>query len=130
METGQWGPHTRREVCAECGKFRRWVAKYEGIPMARLNEVYLAGLLYQDPESHETTGTRTPVAVARLVLLEERDGKQVKLLVPLEAWGRSALLLGRMHAGDGVLLRGKLRLANGTLVVSSWNIQPLQPSAA
>ena len=65
------------------------------------------------------------------MLVEACNGQVDKTFVPLKAW-ESAQVLSGLHAGDAVLLRGRLRWkpVDKALAVLAWSLQPLHGSVS
>ena len=79
-----------------------------------LNHVTLTGTLARDPITRfADTGTQQVSVTLRVDELGPA-GQLFKLFVPCEAYGQAGEQAGELHAGDAVLVAGKLKWSSST----------------
>jgi Single-strand binding protein family len=132
------GPHVAKAVCADCGRFLKWlpqVAMKETQMVASVNRVVLVGAISKHGVEVSYHGQGTAKASFMLVLTElGSDSKEHQLWQPVEIWGKRAEHIGELDAGTLVLVDGKLRRSkkgeNWETVVSGFDCTPLHISTA
>ena len=82
--------------------------------MPDLNHVTVTGLVSRDPRTTETD-TGTPQVTFRLTCTEANaTGQTFTLFVPVECYGPAADVARTLHAGESVLVSGKLKWTSWT----------------